>query len=53
MQAAMKQHGLPQPQFKIEIGAFTVVLHRHGLLNPEAQRWLEKLGIGDLSPERA
>lgn len=52
MQAAMRQHGLPQPKFHVEVGAFTVILYRHGLLNPEAQQWLEKLGLGEMSTTR-
>ena len=52
MQAAMMQHGLPQPKFHAEVGAFTVILYRHGLLNPEAQQWLEKLGLGEISTSR-
>lgn len=52
MQAAMRQHGLPQPKFRVEVGAFTVILYRHGLLNPEAQQWLEKLGLGEMSTTR-
>jgi len=52
MQAAMMQHGLPQPKFHVEVGAFTVILYRHGLLNPEAQQWLEKLGLGEMSTSR-
>ena len=41
MIAVLASKGMAQPQFNAQIGRFTVVIHRFGLLNPETQRWLK------------
>lgn len=43
MQGVMKQDGLPLPNFKETLSEFTVVLSRHGILNPEIREWLQKI----------
>lgn len=40
---AMRNFGLPVPEYDVEIGSVRVVLHRFGLLNPETRQWLTKL----------
>ena len=40
MIAVLTSRGMPQPEFKAQIGRFTVTIHRFGLLNPETQTWL-------------
>ncbi|AKK04279.1 ATP-binding protein [Corynebacterium epidermidicanis] len=41
---AMTQHGLSAPRFKNNISSFQVTLRRFGLLDTEAQEWLESRG---------
>lgn len=43
MLGVMQQDGLPLPNFKETISDFTVVLSRHGILNPEIREWLQKI----------
>lgn len=42
----MSKHGLPVPEFRAEIGEFTVILSRFGLLTPELAEWVEEIAPG-------
>ena len=46
MFSGMQHHGLPAPRFHADIGSFTVVLSRFGLMNQETTDWLERFGGG-------
>ena len=46
MIAVLASRGMAQPEFNAQIGRFTVVIHRFGLLNPETQQWLHDYAGG-------
>lgn len=43
MQSAMRNQGLPEPQFKVSLTHVEVTLLRHGLLQAETGKWLKSL----------
>ncbi len=47
----MRQSGLAVPIFKDRTTSFRVQLDRHGLLDPETQRWLDAIGASHLDQQ--
>lgn len=43
MKAGMRQQGLPQPKFDVDVSSVKVTLHRHGLLDQGTRVWLDQL----------
>lgn len=43
MMGVMQHDGLPSPEFRSTVTEFTVVLSRHGIMNPDVRKWLETL----------
>lgn len=50
MIGAMRDRGLPIPEFQDTIDGVRVILHRFGLLTAETRSWLEDLTQEELSP---
>lgn len=50
MFGAMRDRGLPIPEFEDSIDRVRVILHRFGLLTPDTRSWLDSLTSQPLSP---
>lgn len=51
MTGALGRAGLPAPKFLTSVTSLTVVLERHGLLNPETEKWLKAVGAATLDAD--
>ncbi|GAA4372223.1 ATP-binding protein [Agromyces bauzanensis] len=51
MTGVLGRAGLPAPKFLPTVTSMTVVLDRHGLLNPDSSDWLRSIGADSLEPD--